>query len=131
MTDELGKVKRVTGELHLNKWDRNHYQQHQAGKTDGIKDGKVNDDGGHLVPSRHDGAGEQINYVPMNSNLNRGAWKKMENIWDKALQAGQKVEVDIKPIYSGDSKRPDKFKVIYKIDGKEFMKKLKNEAGGK
>jgi len=131
MTDDLGRIKRVTGELKLNKHDRNYYQQGKAGKADGIKDGKVNDDGGHLIPSRHDGAGEQINYVPMNSNLNRGAWKKMENIWDKALQAGKKVEVDIKPIYSSDSKRPDKFIVRYKIDGRPNVKQFNNTVGGK
>ena len=117
--------------LSLNKHDRNSYQQGKSAKVDGIKDGKVSDDGGHIIASRHDGAGEQINYVPMDSNLNRGAWKRMENVWDNALREGKKVEVNVNPIYNGASKRPDKFRVIYKIDGKEFVKKFKNTPEGK
>jgi len=66
----------------------------------------------------------------MNSHLNRGAWKKMENIWDKTLQTGQKVEVDIKPIYSGDSKRPDVFNISYWIDGKKKTAFFENKLGG-
>ncbi len=130
-TDEHGRVKQVSGELEPNKHDRNESQQLKSGKEGGIKDGLKKDDGGHLISARHDGAGEQINYVPMDSNLNRGSWKKMENEWDGALKEGKKVEVDINPIYKGTSKRPDKFKVIYKIDGKEFVKKFKNAPGGK
>jgi len=55
----------------------------------------------------------------------------MENGWDDALKQGKKVEVDIQTIYKDKSSRPDKFKVIYKIDGKEFVKKFKNAPGGK
>ncbi|HFQ4917049.1 TPA: DNA/RNA non-specific endonuclease, partial [Vibrio vulnificus] len=50
-TDELGRVKSVSGKLELNKVDRNTYQQSKAGKTDGIKDGLVDDEGGHLIAS--------------------------------------------------------------------------------
>ena len=129
-TDELGRVKRVTGELKLNKHDRNYYQQGKAGKADGIKDGKVHDDGGHLISSRHDGAGEQINYVPMNSNLNRGEWKKMENKWNNALKEGKKVEIDIQPIYKGNSNRPEVFSVKYWVDGKKKTAFFENKPGG-
>ena len=130
-TDEHGRVSSISGELKPIKRDRNTYQQGKAGKKGGIKDAVANDDDGHLIPSRLDGAGEQINYVPMNSNLNRGAWKRIENVWDNALKRGKKVEVDIQPIYKGSSNRPDKFKLVYKIDGKEFVKKFKNSPGGK
>lgn len=129
-TDELGRVKQVNGELTPNTRDRNTYQQGKSGKEGGIKDGLEKDDGGHLIPSRHDGAGEQINYVPMNSNLNRGSWKKMENKWDGALKNGKKIEVDIKPIYKGDSKRPEAFSVKYWIDGKKKTAFFENKPGG-
>ncbi|POC59848.1 hypothetical protein CRN32_04245, partial [Vibrio vulnificus] len=72
-TDELGRVKSVSGKLELNKVDRNTYQQSKAGKTDGIKDGLVDDEGGHLIASIFKGPGEQINYAAMNGNLNKGA----------------------------------------------------------
>ncbi len=130
-TDELGRVKQVSGELTPNVHDRNQYQQGKSGKEGGIKDGLEKDDGGHLISSRHDGAGEQINYVPMNSNLNRGEWKRMENKWDNALKEGKKVEIDIQPIYKGTSNRPDEFIVKYKVDGRPYVKQFKNTPGGK
>ena len=34
----------------------------------------------------------------MNSNLNRGVWKKLENEWVKSLKEGKTVEVKIEPI---------------------------------
>ena len=129
-TDEHGRVKQVSGELALKTNDRNTFQQGKAGQEGGIKDGLENDDGGHLISSRHDGAGEQINYVPMDSNLNRGEWKRMENKWDDALKEGKKVEVDINPIYEGNSKRPEAFSVKYWVDGKKKTAFFENKPGG-
>ena len=85
-----------------------------------------------MIASIFDGSGEQINYSPMNSNLNRGAWKKMENNWAEALNGipPKEVKVDIQPIYDGASKRPEAFKVKYWIDGKKRTKFFKNEPGG-
>lgn len=129
-TDELGRVKRVSGKLDLNTRDRNTYQQGKSAKEAGIKEGLSDDDGGHLVASIFDGPGEQINYAPMNSNLNRGAWKCMENEWAAALKAKppKEVEVDIRPVYKGDSKRPDSFIAKYTIDGKPYKQRFKNKS---
>ena len=129
-TDSEGRVSRVSGKLDLNTRDRNTYQQGKSAKEAGIKDGLADDDGGHLIASIFDGAGEQINYAPMNSNLNRGAWKSMENKWAKALEEGKEVTVDIQPIYEAGSKRPSSFEVIYEIDGKEYFADFLNQAGG-
>ncbi len=132
-TDELGRVKSVGGELDLSKVDRNTYQQGKAGKTDGIKDGLTNDEGGHLIASIFKGPGEQINYAAMDGNLNKGAWKRMENKWAEALKGNppKKVEVEIKSFYEEGSKRPKKFIVKYLIDGEPFKTVLKNKPGGK
>ncbi len=43
----------------------------------------------------------------------------MENTWAKATAEGKKVDVTIKPIYDGNSKRPSEFRVEYAIDGGE------------
>lgn len=131
-TDEHGRVNHVSGELDLTKRDRNTYQQGKSAKEGGIKDGLANDDGGHIIASALNGAGEQINYVPMDSNLNRGAWKQMENIWAKALKGppSQEVKVDIQPVYEGESKRPDAFSVKYWIDGRYSTKYFRNKPGG-
>lgn len=42
----------------------------------GREDRLVTDDGGHLIASIFNGSGNLDNLVPMDSNLNRGAWKK-------------------------------------------------------
>lgn len=131
-TDEHGRVNRVSGELDLTKRDRNTYQQGKSAEEGGIKDGLANDDGGHIIASVLDGAGEQINYVPMDSNLNRGAWKQMENVWVKALKGPtpQDVKVDIQPVYEGESKRPVVFSVKYWIDGRYTTLYFRNKPGG-
>ena len=104
--------------------DRNGYQQ-RKGVTS--KDGNLDtDQGGHLIASIFEGAGEQINLVPMLGSLNQGAWRSMERSWQTALQAGKKVEVDIKVIYEGSSKRPKKFEVDYTIDGENFFQPFIN-----
>ena len=131
-TDEFGRVNRVSGELHLSMRDRNTYQQAKSAKEAGIKDGLADDDGGHLIASIFDGAGEQINYAPMNSNLNRGAWRSMENKWADALKADppKSVRVNIQPVYEGESKRLAAFKVKYFIDGKKKTAFFENKTGG-
>ncbi|WP_370528616.1 DNA/RNA non-specific endonuclease [Gilliamella sp. B14448G12] len=39
-----------------------------------------------------------MNFLPMNANLNRSIWKKLENGWANALQEGKTVKVKIEPI---------------------------------
>ena len=54
----------------------------------------------------------------------------MEMQWKQALEQGKKVEVDIKPIYSGNSKRPDSFEIKFSIDNSINRRNLKNTATG-
>ena len=129
-TDDLGRVDRVSGKLDLKTHDRNTYQQLKAGKTDGIIDGLEADEGGHLIASIFDGPGEQINYSAMNGNLNKGAWKQLENKWSDALKEGKTVDVDIRQVFKGSSKRPDRFIVKHTIDGVEEVSILRNKPGG-
>ena len=102
---------------------RNAYAQ----KVVGREDRKKEDEGGHLIASIFDGSGNLDHFVPMRRNLNRSNWKIMENTWKKALDQGQKVQVEIKINYSGASQRPISFDVRYKI-GKNVWKteKFKN-----
>lgn len=130
-TDANGRVNLVSGKLVLKTRDRNTYQQSKSSKTGGIKDGLPHDDGGHLIASTFSGAGEQINYLPMNSNLNRSAWLKMENGWRSALKTvpPKVIKVDILPLYGRDSNRPDAFAVRYWINGKSKVKFFYNRPG--
>ena len=67
----------------------------------------------------------------MNSNLNRGELKALENRWANALQDDKTVKVKIKPVYQGTDIRPTKFNVSYSIDnGRLAHTELLNQAGG-
>jgi filamentous hemagglutinin len=126
-TDDLGRVNAVEADLLSSVKDRNTYQQCKTGKC-----GLDGDEGGHLIASIFDGPGEKLNLVPMDGNLNKGAWKQMENTWANALKDGKPVNVKIEPVYSGDSVRPDKFTVVYQIDGGRSVREtFQNAPGGK
>ncbi len=99
------------------------------------EDRLIDDDGGHLIGSQFNGPGDIDNLVAQNSQINRsgGEWYSMEQIWSNALKETppRRVSVKISPKYTGASLRPDKFEVIYEIDGKGiFDKIIKNQAGG-
>ena len=125
-TDNLGRVKNVSGPLEIAPAGRNPYQQV---KSVVIKDGvKGADDGGHLIAQMFEGAKEQINYLPMLKESNRwGEWRQLEKVWEEALQKKKKVNIDITPNYKGDSKRPSSFDVTYEINGKATDTNIPNE----
>jgi len=52
--------------------------------------------------------------------LNQREWKKLENSWATAINSGKKVDVKIKVIFDGKSKRPSRYDVEYWIDGESF-----------
>ncbi|MBC8954462.1 DUF637 domain-containing protein [Xenorhabdus sp. PB62.4] len=125
-TDSLSRTIIAEGSLSLSKNDRNTYQQSKTGKS-----GNPGDEGGHLFASIFNGPGEKINILPMNGNLNKSEWKKMENSWAKDLKDGKQIDVKIVPVYKGESKRPESFNVTYSIDGgRPIVKDFSNAPGG-
>lgn len=131
-TDNYGRITSVKADLQLGEAKRNQYAQSHAGKP---QDRKPDDDGGHLIATQFKGSGQFDNIVPMNSQINRsgGRWYEMEQEWAKALkeEPPQKVNVNIKAIYKGDSLRPDKFIVKFRIGDADFEKvTIKNQSGG-
>lgn len=117
--------------MQLGEAKRNQYAQSKAGKPDRLTD----DDGGHLIATQFKGSGQFDNIVPMNSQINRsgGRWYEMEQEWAKALkeEPPKKFNVNIKAIYKGDSLRPDKFIVKFRIGDADFEKvTIKNQSGG-
>ncbi|PFM43974.1 ubiquinone biosynthesis methyltransferase UbiE [Bacillus cereus] len=131
-TDELGRIERASGELTLEMGERNSKHQLAAGGEDRVKAPSTQGDhGGHLIGTQFNGSPLIDNIVAMNGNVNVSAYKKLEYAWAKALKDKQKVIVDIKPIYEGESLRPSRFKIKYKIDGKKHEEILENVYGGK
>lgn len=84
-----------------------------------------------MIASIFKGSGEIDNLVPMNATLNRKEYKALEASWKKALESGNEVTVKIKPVYVGNSFRPNEFKISYTIDGKKYSDRLTNYPGGK
>jgi len=124
VTDAGGRVKEVTGDLSLNKMERNTYQQGCAGAS-----GCAGDDGGHLIASSLGGAGDRVNIVPQAATLNRQDWKDMENYLRGELQAGKNVSVKIDVGYpGGGGVRPDSFLVEANIN--RPLKKSSSNAPG-
>ncbi|PNK61354.1 polymorphic toxin-type HINT domain-containing protein [Psychrobacter sp. FDAARGOS_221] len=113
--DSQGRVENVTAKLFKETNDRNGNQQVKAGGSDRLD----NDHGGHLLAAMFGGPGEGINLVAMNKKFNGsgGDWGTFERRLKEARDNNQDVIVNIKPVYSGTSKRPDRFDVTYSIDG--------------
>ncbi len=124
-TDDQGRTVNAEATLAWSKSDRNTYQQCKAGKC-----GSPGDEGGHLIASIFGGPGEKINLVPMDANLNKGAWKKMENSWANVLKDGGKVQVKIEPSYNGNNKRPDSFTVTYQLNNDRPVREIFNNVPG-
>lgn len=128
-TDSLGRIikAKTTMGLKLKKAARNHKAQTSAGGKWRLE----GDHGGHLFASIFNGSGELDNIVAMNGNLNQSVYRKLENKWKRALEQGQRVDVDIELVYEGESLRPSGFNINYAIDN-EWKKpvKFKNEYGG-
>lgn len=102
-------------------------------KTQAVgKEGREDDDGGHIQAHRLGGSSERTNLFPQNSNFNRGAYKVMENQIAKALEEGKDVgKVTVKLTYDdNNTTRPSTVEVSYTIDGKPTVQTYKNEAGG-
>lgn len=139
-TDALARTIRAEGQLVDIKGTRNQNDQQRVGGKDrrrGTPDPNDDprnhrDDGGHLIATEFNGPGEAINMVAMDSRLNQhGAWRKMEERWGDEMRSGKKVEVAIRPVYKGESQRPDSIRVIERIDGKVKSYTWKNEPEGK
>ncbi|MFM9276548.1 DNA/RNA non-specific endonuclease [Paenibacillus jiagnxiensis] len=127
-TDDKGRLINVEGKLKLGNGKRNNHAQRVVGRNNRRK----TDEGGHLIASIFEGSGSLDNLVAMDGNLNKGEWKRLENMWAKQLQKGKSVEVRIRPIFKGDSERPDSFEIEYKIgNGRWKDKRFDNEPGGK
>jgi len=127
--DAQGRVTEVQGQLQLNRNNtRNSKAQLEAGGTDRLPA----DQGGHYIARIFDGPVDSFNHFAQNGNFNMGAYRSLERQWDKLLQDGHAVKVQITPKYDGDSLRPERLTVKYSIDGvMQDPITFKNAPGGR
>lgn len=89
---------------------------------------KAGDDRGHLIADLFGGDNSVANLVPMDSTVNRGSYKQVEQIWKKALESGQSVSGRIKIRYSDNSFRPDEFDISSRLGDDLFEQVIKNSS---
>ncbi|MGE6259916.1 T7SS effector LXG polymorphic toxin [Heyndrickxia sporothermodurans] len=123
-TDNLGRIEKFeTDKLQLTeRGKRLSHSKNTPGKVKG------QDHAGHLAGDRFGGSPKIDNLVSQLSDVNLKQYKKIENEWAAALNETppKKVTVKVEIIYSGSDMRPDKFKVMYTIDGKRSSRVLEN-----
>ncbi len=127
-TDEVGRVVSAEGKLQV----KDHNGRNEMPDTrDVVAHGKMldSDDRGHLIADRFNGSGELENLVPMEGKLNKGDYAKLEGTLADAVKDGADVRMKVEPVYSGDSNRPDEFRVSYTIDGDKEVVIFKNRSG--
>ena len=88
------------------------------------------DHAGHLAGDRFGGSGQLDNLVSQYWLVNLSSYKKLENEWYKAIQAGKTVEVDVEVVYAGDDLRPSMFIIESTIDGETEKKYITNDFWG-
>lgn len=96
--------KRAYGSLEVSD---NGLRDAQAQRSAGGESRRVDDDGGHLIGTRFNGAPDSKNIDAQNSNLNRGSYNHLEKSWQNAINNGDKVYVNIETSRSNGSERPD------------------------
>ncbi len=122
-TDKLGRTVTAEGDLKLKpETGRNKKLQKEAGGKDRLK----TDDGGHMIGRQFGGEGK-LDLVAQDKILNQGPYNRLESKWADALKNGDQVRVKIDAKYSGDSFRPDSFKVNYSINGEKYKVNFSNK----
>ena len=125
-TDELGRIVKVEGELHL-KTHEGRLPIVDSIKDVGKGDQQEGDDRGHLIGDQFGGSNGLENLIPQNAEVNRGSFKNLENELAKQLKDGKEIYVKVKPDYEGDSNRPSSITIKYTIDGSTQVQTFPNE----
>ena len=120
-TDELGRQCGATACLQLKKHDK------RKGNVGKPADKLPGDEAGHLFADMFGGSRFLDNLVAQSFNVNRSEYRKMENVWQRALKDGKSVYVDIDLNYEGNGFRPTSFDITYYIDGEYTMLRIYNE----
>lgn len=125
-TDNIGRVTSVEGRLETYQSDKNRKMPSMDAVGKGEQ--KESDIRFHLIAHRFDGPDGIENLVAGDSKLNQGDYAKLENSLAEAVREGADVRMKVEPVYSGDSNRPDEFRVSYSIDGDKEVVVFKNRS---
>lgn len=121
--DFVDRFKRVTGILARNREQRRSgTTQRNSGKPDRLP----TDHGGHVIARRFNGPRDWFNHFAQDGSFNLGPYAKLEREWDRAMDAGHIVKVNIQASYEGRSRRPSTIVARYWIDGEPHIRRFPN-----
>ena len=92
------------------------------------------DDQGHIIADSLGGPPTKENIVPQLGAVNKGNFKRVENIVRDLKAEGHTVDYEVKVNYVGSNDRPSSFEPKITVDGKEYtelpndLRKIYNEA---
>ena len=121
--DKTGKPISVEAKLNSTHTGKRSGTEKDLQGTVGGKARQATDDGGHLVGHRFMSDQGAKNLFPQNANLNRSAYKKMENEWADWTDAGYEVKLKVS-LHPPGSDRPDFIKSKYDVFDPETGKKV-------
>ena len=128
-TDSWGRI--VSSEFKIDKnyiSNPNLYNAKDITAAGKLKGGLAGDDGGHLLAQQFGGSSTVLNVVPMKSSVNKGEYKKVEELWRKEADKGRIVKANINLKYGNSvSERPTWIEIKYEIDGEKYVKLIPNE----
>jgi hypothetical protein len=126
--DPAGRMRRLTGTIAMSGYTkRNRKFQREAGGRDRLP----TDDGGHFLAPRFAPPDSRYNYFAQYRNFNRGAYRLLEQRWHSLRKEGHPPKVNISPIYSNFSQRPDVLVIRYFDHGVAKRVKLFNRKSGR
>lgn len=124
-TDEMGRIVSAEGKLHLK--DREERLPIRDSIEDiGKGDQREGDDRGHLIGDQFDGTNGLENMIPQDAKINRIDFKNFENELAREVKSGNNVELSVRPVYDGDSRRPCAIVSIYCINREHYMRIFPN-----
>lgn len=118
-TDHLGRIIKAHArplQRPAKKLPRGSHNRRPAGKQKG-------DHAGHLFADIFGGSGRLDNIVAQLDKVNLSKMKKIENDWDRRLEAGEVFDVDIDILYDKDGLRPIGFEITEIVNGKTGIPK--------
>lgn len=124
-TDDKGRIVSAEGKLRLRDADYEREMEPGVRNYEG-QEYKDSDERGHLIGHQFNGSDKLENLVPMDGDLNRTDFAKLENSLADALKDGADVRLKVEPVYNGDSARPTEFRVSYSIDGDREVTVFRN-----
>lgn len=124
-TDDQGRV--VKAQTTLNKVDHDNPRDEKAQRN--LRDKLKGDDAGHIFARMFGGPGQAVNLTPMERytvNQGSGTYGQLEKMWQKAIESGKAIELEVTLQHDDADFRPEYIGVRYTIDGKPEDVLIKN-----